>query len=831
MGQSTSQQACSNCGTLNNIGDDFCSNCGFALASMPTATRMSNLNAPPVVSSSGRRITGALTPGLLIGTRYNVVQLLGRGGFGAVYLATDNRFPARRVAVKEMGDAQLSPKDRAQAIINFTQEADILSRLQHPNMPAVSDFFEEGGKAYMVMDFIDGRTLDEVQQTAGGPLDEALVMGWALQICEVLAYLHNQPQPIVFRDLKPANIMVTPANQIKLIDFGIARIFKSTAAKDTNSLGSQGYAAPEQYGFEQTDARTDIYALGATLYDLLTDQVPLASFVRKINPQSFISPRQLNPRISPGIEQVVVAAMEVEKSRRYQSADEMARAIAALGFSVVLNSGSMRVPTGPNAMTIASTQPGSYIGSATINPPPTQAGVSTPPALAPWVVPAQQGTQANQYASLSPGTPILPPGGGLPGAPGTPGTLFSTPSPNPRGRVSRRAALIGGGVAVLAAATGIYFFSRQSAAGDTVTVNFAYSTEKSAWLQPALNAFNNGKYKLSGSNKVITVQPTALGSVDSASQILNGQLRPAVWSPASNLEINRLSYKWQQAHGGTSIISTTEQFQPVSLVKSPLVIAAWQQRAQILLNHYQVSTLDWDTLYSAFQVSNWTDVGGESGWGPVKFGHTAPTESNSGLLTITLLAYHHFNEERDLTAAQVQDTGYQDYLGVFENAVNMFGSSSGTYLQDDVIDGPGPAVADVIATYESLVLTLQAEAQSRQRQPLLLYYPDVNILSDHPFAVLQGDWVTDEQKQAALQFRDFLLDIPQQSQALSYGFRPANPAVALNASGSPFTSQARLFPGGQPNALQSLAQPPAGDVVDTLIHEWSQQYGDRPIYD
>src|SRR5262249_53465748 len=158
--------------------------CGFSLKGNITGTVASGSNAPTaLISASGRRITGALASGMLIGARYNVIRLLGRGGFGAVYLASDNRFPARRVAVKEMGDSRLSPDDRVQAITRFRQEADLLSRLQHPNLPAVSDFFEEGGKAYLVMDFIDGQTLDQVRKAAGVPLNEALVMGWSLQIC------------------------------------------------------------------------------------------------------------------------------------------------------------------------------------------------------------------------------------------------------------------------------------------------------------------------------------------------------------------------------------------------------------------------------------------------------------------------------------------------------------------------------------------------------------------------------------------------------------------------------------------------------------------------
>lgn len=406
------------------------------------------------------------------------------------------------------------------------------------------------------------------------------------------------------------------------------------------------------------------------------------------------------------------------------------------------------------------------------------------------------------------------------------------PTPQqPRG-VSRRTVLAGGGVAVLAAASGIYFFSRSftqspGQAGGAVMVTFAYSTEKADWLRAAVSAFNQGNHTLNGNGKTIQVQLNDLGSVDGQAQILSGQLKPVAWSPASDLEINRLNYKWQQAHSGNSIISYTEQFQPRSLVKSPLVLAAWQRRAQALLTHFNVPTLDWPTLSVAFQAKNWSEVGGQQSWGPAKFGQTLPVQSNSGLLTITLLAYDHFQEQRALTTAQVNDPGYWSTLDVFEKAVNSFGHSSGTYLKNDIIDGGGPAQADVIATYENLVLTLQAQARSQQGQPLLIYYPSVNMLSDHPFAVLQGDWVTDEQKQAALQFRDFLLSPAQQRLALSYGFRPANTAVTLtdaSTPNNPFVSLSSLFPNRRPDPLQSQAQTPSGDIVDALITSWSQHY-------
>jgi serine/threonine protein kinase/uncharacterized protein YggT (Ycf19 family) len=276
-------------------------------------------------------MTGTVTVGKLLGGRYRIVKLIGEGGFGAVYKANDERFQATRVvALKEMSDANLSASEREKALEDFSREANLLAQLNHSNLPQVSDFFEESTKAYLVMEFIEGKTLEQALEDAGGPLDETLVMGWALQLCSVLHYLHSHQPPIIFRDMKPSNVMVTEDNQLKLIDFGIARIFKTSATKDTTLLGSQGYAPLEQYGRGQSDPRSDIYALGATLYHLLTGIVPADAPSRRVNPHVFLTPRQLNQRISQATEDIVLMAMEQDTGERFQSAEAMRKAILAV---------------------------------------------------------------------------------------------------------------------------------------------------------------------------------------------------------------------------------------------------------------------------------------------------------------------------------------------------------------------------------------------------------------------------------------------------------------------------------------------------------------------
>jgi Protein kinase domain len=207
----------------------------------------------------------------LLKQRYKLIKQVGIGGYGIVYKALDTEFGGRLVAIKEMSQTEMSGKARAEATEAFKREAFMLASLTHPNLPSIYDYFTENGRWYLVMSYIEGETLEAyLNRSSGGklPVEKVLLIG--SQLASVLSYLHKRNPPIIFRDLKPSNIMRIPEGQVYLIDFGIARHFKVGQPKDTIALGSPGYAAPEQYGRAQSTPQTDVYSLGATLYHMLT---------------------------------------------------------------------------------------------------------------------------------------------------------------------------------------------------------------------------------------------------------------------------------------------------------------------------------------------------------------------------------------------------------------------------------------------------------------------------------------------------------------------------------------------------------------------------------
>ena len=260
-----------------------------------------------------------LEQNIMLQDRYRIVKALGGGGMGQVYLAHDTRLADKPCAVKELiPDPHATPEEEKQAAAQFHQEAAVLAHLSHPNLPDVSDYFDERGRFYLVMDYIEGETTEERLHLSPDGLPPEDVVEWAVQLCDVLEYLHSQTPPVIFRDMKPANVMLTPEEDVKLIDFGVARLFDPTKRTDTLKMGTAGYAPPEQYaGQGQTTPRSDVYALGATLHELLTGADPTA------HPFVFTPPRKLNPGISPSLSNAVMRAVNLDPDDRFPSVKAM----------------------------------------------------------------------------------------------------------------------------------------------------------------------------------------------------------------------------------------------------------------------------------------------------------------------------------------------------------------------------------------------------------------------------------------------------------------------------------------------------------------------------
>lgn len=258
------------------------------------------------------------------GTRsdYEILNLIGRGGMGAVYRVrrtTDNSI----WALKEMRPPPNTPAEENEENRKlFAQEVELLSSLSHPNLIAIADYFENDGRPTMVMEFVPGQTLEDRIRDANSPLLEQQVVGYGVQLCRVLHYLHTLQPPVIYRDLKPSNVMLTPNGVLKLIDFGVARTYKVRKSKDTIAMGSAGYAPPEQYGKGQTDARSDIYALGATLLHLLTNLPPVP-----LQPPQPGDIRRRNPSVDAEMERVIIKAMSLDREKRYKSCAEMEQAL------------------------------------------------------------------------------------------------------------------------------------------------------------------------------------------------------------------------------------------------------------------------------------------------------------------------------------------------------------------------------------------------------------------------------------------------------------------------------------------------------------------------
>lgn len=272
-----------------------------------------------------------LPPGTVLRERYEILELIGQGGMGAVYRASDLRLTGRLCAVKEILPGLVAyQEDLASYQAQFYQEASTLAQLDHPNLPKVSDYFSQENREYLLMDYVPGKDLKELMDDARSQdefLPEEEVMEWARQLCDALAYLHTRTPVILHRDIKPSNIKLTPSGHIKLVDFGLVKVVEPDENRTVTVVQGRGtvqYTPLEQYGGDggHTDVRTDVYALGATLYHLLTLRAPIDARQRFLHPGSLALPRTINPAISATTERAIMAAMAMHPDDRPASVED-----------------------------------------------------------------------------------------------------------------------------------------------------------------------------------------------------------------------------------------------------------------------------------------------------------------------------------------------------------------------------------------------------------------------------------------------------------------------------------------------------------------------------
>jgi eukaryotic-like serine/threonine-protein kinase len=270
-----------------------------------------------------------LKSGEVLRSRYKITSIIGHGGMGSIYLADDIRLEGRQCALKEVEHDRSLPTDMLrQARDQFLREATVLARLDHPNLPKVSDFFSIGGRDYLVMDYVPGKDLRSLMNEARQRnifLPERDVLAWASQLADALTYLHSQKPPILHRDIKPSNLKLTPSGLLKLVDFGLVKILASDEMTITvlQGRGTALYTPLEQYGGDagHTDARSDIYAFGTTLYHLLTNRAPVEARERFLHPDSLVLPRQINSEISPRTERAILWAISLHPDDRPQDVE------------------------------------------------------------------------------------------------------------------------------------------------------------------------------------------------------------------------------------------------------------------------------------------------------------------------------------------------------------------------------------------------------------------------------------------------------------------------------------------------------------------------------
>jgi hypothetical protein len=727
---------------------------------------------------------------ILGGGRYTILGRIGQGNMGEVFLARDDHLGIDVVIKFPVSPS--APTSDADFLERFDREMCSLIRLSHPHVVKVIDVGRHDGHPYIVMQHLAGGSLKDragvEPDGRGRPMPAASLAGWLLDVARALDFIHGQG--FVHRDVKPANILFDGHGNAFIGDFGIIKALATVGDPAQASggsltapgflLGTPNYVAPEVVMGGAADGRADQYALAMTVHEVLAGTnvmagpSPSATVVNQMN----LTPPPLTaliPGVPARLSYAVQRGLEKDPARRFGSCTAFAReALYGLAYNPEV-AAALSSRSGPEEIPV--------LFSADPHAPP----------------------DASAETALA-------------GAPG-------------RGRrpwwSRRRALAVAAGLTALILA-GVFavFWRRETpplhgvtgsqgasspAAGAPVdapvTVNIVYGTEKQAWLEMAL-----AEYRKRPEGRGVTINLIGMGSVEGAQAVLAGE-KPVpvhVWSPASSAYRDVFESEWRVKYGGgRSPIGRAE-----NLALTPMVFVLWKERYEAFVKKYGKVTFR--HLAEAVQEpTGWGAIAGKPEWGVFKFAHTHPNKSNSGFLSLVLMAYEFSGKHRGLTLSDITDAKFQAWLRAFERGVTRHGGSlthsTGTMTREMVLRGPSQY--DCLVLYENLAVDNVAKARDRWGD-LYVAYPEPNLWNDHPYYVLDAPWCGPAERAAAGRFLDFLLTEPVQRQALEHGFRPGNPAVPVRSADSPLV-RAEAF--GVRIDVPPIAEPPRAEVVDNLL--------------
>lgn len=337
--------------------------------------------------------------------------------------------------------------------------------------------------------------------------------------------------------------------------------------------------------------------------------------------------------------------------------------------------------------------------------------------------------------------------------------------------------------------------------GPEIQVGIAYGTEKKNWLKWA-----RGEFRKTPAGKRIAIRLLPMGSREGAQAVLEKDQRIHVWSPASPLYRDEFTEAYKAAAGRDPIEDDE------SLVRSPMVFVFWEERYKPFLEKYK--TVSFDTIRQALNAKDgWTSIASQAPWGLFKFGHTNPTKSNSGGVSLTLMAYHHFDKDRDLTLAEIQRPAFKTWLAGIEEPAFTRTDSTGSLMRDMIAQGPGGF--DCVMVYESLAIEYAERAEKQwPGNKLVILYPKRNMMNSHPYYILDVPWSREDHREAARVFLRFLLQPAIQREALKTGFRPGNLDVSIQGKDSPFTSMAQY---GIQLRIPNQTEAPKAKVLAALL--------------